>query len=76
MSWIEDALNTPEAAATEFVRDELQKAEKMLIAWTDEEGIWHRASEMSCLEAIGILEAVKAQIIDRMWNVEEEAHQE
>ena len=72
MSWIDDALNTPEAAATEFVRDELQKAQKMIIVWSDADNIWHRASKMSCLEAIGLLEAAKQQIVDYMYDVGEE----
>jgi hypothetical protein len=74
MSWVDDALNTPEAAVTQFVKDELPKVDKMIIVWLDsDERIWYRASSMKCVESIGLLECAKALIQDYLWSDDEDA---
>ena len=72
MSWVDDALNTPEAVITDFVKDELPKVRSMVIVWVDsEDAIWYRASSMRNLHLIGLLEAGKSMVKDMMWGDED-----
>jgi len=73
VSWVDDAINTPEAVTTEFVKDHLPRAYRMIVLWTDEDGnVTYRASSMQVLEALGMLEMTKAMLFDYL-NEEEDA---
>jgi len=65
MSWVDDALNSPNAVITEFVKEQLPAAYRLMIVWTDEDGnVSYRASNMQVLEALGMLEMTKAMLFE------------
>ena len=65
MSWIDDAINTPDAVATEFIKDHLPAAYRLMIVWTDGDGnVSYRSSNMQVLEALGMLEMTKSMLFE------------
>ena len=69
MSWLDDAMNTPEAAITEIVKDMLPGIKRIVLVWEDvEDNLFYRVSSMKQLEALGLLEAGKSMILDNMWS--------
>ena len=73
MSWVDDALNSPESVTTEFVKEHLPAAYRMMILWTDEDGnVSYRASSMQVLTALGMLEMTKSMLFEYLQEDDDE----